>query len=52
MVKIKWGGTVIFGELLVALTVTVLLCALLMLGFSFCKHLKSREPLAHGHLAN
>jgi len=30
MVKIKWGGTVIFGELLVALTVTVLLCALLM----------------------
>ncbi|MGD2151155.1 MAG: hypothetical protein PVJ06_04455 [Desulfobacterales bacterium] len=33
MVKIKWGGTVIFGELLVALTVTVLLSALLMSTF-------------------
>lgn len=24
----------------------------LKLGFSFCKHLKSRDPLAHGHLAH
>jgi hypothetical protein len=33
MVKIKWGGTVIFGELLVASTVTVLLSALPMSTF-------------------